>query len=46
MIRFCDVFFSLLGLIVLSPIFVIIALCIVLDSRGGVFYRPVCFGAA
>ena len=31
MIRFCDVFFSLLGLIVLSPIFVIIALCIVLD---------------
>ena len=41
MIRFCDVFFSLLGLIVLSPIFVIIALCIVLDSRGGVFYRQV-----
>ena len=44
MIRFCDVFFSLLGLIVLSPIFVIIALCIVLDSRGGVFYRQVRVG--
>ena len=44
MIRFCDAFFSLLGLIVLSPIFVIIALCIVLDSRGGVFYRQVRVG--
>ncbi len=44
MIRFCDVFFSLLGLIVLSPIFVIIALCVVLDSRGGVFYRQVRVG--
>ena len=44
MIRFCDVFFSLLGLIVLSPIFVIIALCIVLDSRGGVFHRQVRVG--
>lgn len=44
MIRFCDVFFSLLGLIVLSPIFVIIALSIVLDSRGGVFYRQVRVG--
>lgn len=44
MIRFCDIFFSLLGLIVLSPVFVIIALCIVSDSRGGVFYRQVRVG--
>ena len=38
MIRFCDVFFSLLGLIVLSPIFVIIALCIVAGTVGGYLY--------
>lgn len=39
MIRFFDFLFSLLGLIVLSPVFLLISLCIVLDSRGGVFYR-------
>lgn len=44
MIRFFDVFFSLCGLIVLSPVFLIIALCIVWDSRGGLFYRQVRVG--
>ena len=39
MIRFFDFLFSLLGLIVLSPVFLLISLCIVFDSRGGVFYR-------
>ena len=39
MIRFFDFLFSLLGLIVLSPVFLLISLCIVSDSRGGVFYR-------
>ena len=39
MIRFFDFLFSLFGLIVLSPFFLLISLCIVLDSRGGVFYR-------
>ncbi len=39
MIRFFDFLFSLLGLIVLSPVFLLISLYIVLDSRGGVFYR-------
>ena len=39
MIRFFDFLFSLFGLIVLSPVFLLISLCIVLDSRGGVFYR-------
>lgn len=39
MIRFFDFLFSLLGLIVLSPVFLLISLCIVSDSCGGVFYR-------
>jgi len=39
MIRFLDIVFSLLGLIVLSPIFLIVALWIVIDSPGPVFYR-------
>lgn len=39
MIRFFDVLFSLVGLVVLSPVFLIVSLCILLDSRGGVFYR-------
>lgn len=38
MIRFFDVLFSLLGLILLLPFFLIIAIAIVIDSRGGVFY--------
>lgn len=39
MIRFFDMLFSLVGLVVLSPVFLIVSLCILLDSRGGVFYR-------
>ena len=31
--------FSALGLLVLSPVFFVVSLCIVVDSRGGVFYR-------
>jgi len=42
--RAFDVFASLVALIVLSPLFVIISLCIVLDTRGGVFYRQVRVG--
>ena len=38
MTRFLDLLFSFLGLIVLSPFFLVAALLIVLDSRGGVFY--------
>ncbi|MCR9013054.1 sugar transferase [Gabonibacter chumensis] len=44
MIRFFDLFFSLVGLIVLFPLFLVIAVCIVLDSRGGVFFRQVRVG--
>jgi lipopolysaccharide/colanic/teichoic acid biosynthesis glycosyltransferase len=37
--RLLDITFSLAGTIVLSPIFVVIAICIVFDSKGGVLYR-------
>jgi len=37
-IRFFDIVFSLFGLILLSPLFFILAIFIVVDSRGGVFY--------
>lgn len=38
MIRFFDLLFSFLGLILLSPLLLLISLVIVIDSRGGVFY--------
>jgi lipopolysaccharide/colanic/teichoic acid biosynthesis glycosyltransferase len=39
MIRFFDFFFTVLGLIILSPLFLIVAIWIKLDSNGPVFYR-------
>ncbi|MFP4664590.1 MAG: sugar transferase [Bacteroidales bacterium] len=42
--RIFDIIFSLLGLIVLSPFFVILAFAIILDSPGGVFYRQIRIG--
>lgn len=39
MIRFCDILFSLFGLLLLSPLFLLVALWIVLDNPGPVFYR-------
>lgn len=39
MIRFCDIVFSLFGLLILSPLFLIVALWIVIDDPGPVFYR-------
>jgi lipopolysaccharide/colanic/teichoic acid biosynthesis glycosyltransferase len=38
-IRILDIIFSFIGLIILSPFFLIISLLIVLDSRGGIFYK-------
>ncbi len=38
MIRFFDFLFSILGLIILLPFFLIIGIAIVIDSRGGIFY--------
>ena len=42
--RVFDFLVSLLGLIILSPVFIILALLIVIDSRGGVFFRGVRVG--
>lgn len=40
MIKRCfDIFASFIGLLLLSPFFIIIAIVILLDSRGGVFYK-------
>jgi len=39
LIRIFDILLSLIGILVLSPVMLIIALLIVLDSRGGVFFR-------
>lgn len=42
--RLFDIVFSLLGLILISPIFIFLSLIIVLDSQGGVFFRGVRVG--
>lgn len=38
MIRFFDILFSLLGLLILSPVFAVVYLLIVTESKGGGFY--------
>lgn len=42
--RLFDIVCSLFGLTILCPLFVIVALWIVLDSPGGVFYRQIRVG--
>jgi len=42
--RLFDIFFALLGLIILSPFFLVIAAAVKLESRGPVFYRGVRVG--
>lgn len=44
MTRFFDILFSFLGLVILSPLFVIIWLIIVLTSKGGGFYKQIRVG--
>jgi lipopolysaccharide/colanic/teichoic acid biosynthesis glycosyltransferase len=45
MIKRCfDIFASFIGLLLLSPFFIVIAIVILLDSRGGVFYKQVRVG--
>jgi lipopolysaccharide/colanic/teichoic acid biosynthesis glycosyltransferase len=44
MIRFFDILFSFFGLIILSPFFLIIAICIIVDSKGGIFYKQMRVG--
>lgn len=34
-----DIFFSLLGIIILLPVFIVISFFIVIDSKGGIFYK-------
>jgi lipopolysaccharide/colanic/teichoic acid biosynthesis glycosyltransferase len=42
--RLFDITSSLLGLLLIAPLLLLIALLVVLDSRGGVFYRQVRVG--
>lgn len=44
MIRFFDFIFSLLGIILLSPVFLILYLAIRLESKGGGFYKQLRVG--
>jgi len=37
--RFADIIFSFIAILVLLPFFLLIALLIVLDSKGGIFYK-------
>ena len=43
-IRFFDFILSLVGLVVLAPIFIILAIWIKIDSKGPVFYKQVRVG--
>ncbi len=38
MTRFFDIVFSFFGILFLSPIFLIVAFCISMETKGGVFY--------
>lgn len=42
--RLFDIVCAFIGLVLLSPFLLLIALCIVIDSRGGAFYRQVRVG--
>ena len=44
MIRFFDFTLSLVGLVVLAPIFIVLAIWIKIDSKGPVFYKQVRVG--
>jgi lipopolysaccharide/colanic/teichoic acid biosynthesis glycosyltransferase len=42
--RLFDIVASLIGLIIVSPFFILIAIAIVIESKGGVFYKQVRVG--
>ncbi len=42
--RFFDILFSLMGAILLSPFFIIIAILIILTSKGPIFYKQIRVG--
>nr|WP_305049819.1 sugar transferase [Elizabethkingia bruuniana] len=37
--RFFDIIFSLAGIIILIPIYIIVSIVITIDSKGGVIYK-------
>lgn len=43
-IRFFDIFFSIFGIIILLPFFIIIALCIKLTSKGSIIFSQIRVG--
>ncbi|NUM50607.1 MAG: sugar transferase [Flavobacteriales bacterium] len=42
--RIFDIVFSVIGLLILLPVFIIIAVLIIADSKGGVFYKQIRVG--
>src|SRR6185437_4465743 len=42
--RLFDIVCSFIGIVILLPVFIVISLFIILDSRGGIFYRQVRVG--
>ncbi|HTA63573.1 MAG TPA: sugar transferase [Bacteroidia bacterium] len=42
--RLFDIVCSFIGIVILLPVFILIALFVILDSRGGIFYRQVRVG--
>jgi lipopolysaccharide/colanic/teichoic acid biosynthesis glycosyltransferase len=42
--RIFDIFFSVFGLLILSPFLILIGLAIIFDSRGGIFYKQIRVG--
>ncbi len=42
--RLFDIFFSSIGLILLSPLLLIVSLFIIFDSKGGIFYKQIRIG--
>lgn len=44
MIRFLDITLSFLGLLILSPLLIIVYIAIVIESRGGGFYKQIRVG--
>jgi len=42
--RLFDIFFSLFGIIILSPILLLICLLIIIDSKGGIFFKQIRVG--
>jgi len=42
--RLFDIFFSIIGLLCISPVLLVLAILISLDSKGGIFYKQVRMG--